>query len=552
MKGVKNKINPKYASTKKETKKETTQEEKQKEQSSKIKELKGFIISVSGFSNIECQTLKEKIEKLGGIYADNLLKKTDILIVNKICTNKALSAMENGKKVVTADFLDENNKEKFLESSLCKPEIFLGVEFFIYGFGDEELIIINNNILKHKGLIGNNADESDIILIKSDLILIDIEIEKLKKYQSKVTTEIWFNNCIQKNEFINLNKEKTSILNIDIVKAKYNNILQNINNYNYKNLFLGQVFGIMGFKDDTKIKLINLISFCNGIFYETILENTNYVIVPLTFNDFENIQKLKNIFNQSPNIVNINWLFDCITKGTIMDIKKYRPLKAFNTQLPKTNNKKIIFLGDIFKGKTFSIFTRTYNKKEIDDLKEKITQNMGEYFDAKNSENLKEIQARFIIINDGYPNTWDKTINDNRKYDLGKNIVSHRFIEECLSKKNIVENSEYFDLIPFPFKVPVKEFENFYFYLHYSQFSFLENYYYERLIETIGGHCDELNKNTTHVLFKIKKISKRSEDKLIKKSNKNIKCVNEEFLSDFILKCGKCNIDDYLIQIEDK
>ena len=76
-----------------------------------------------------------------------------------------------------------------------------------------------------------------------------------------------------------------------------------VNHNNYFNLFLGKVFGIQGFKNEIKSKIIQLISFCNGFYFETILENTDYVIVPLTFDNSNIIQnKINSALDSTMNL----------------------------------------------------------------------------------------------------------------------------------------------------------------------------------------------------------------------------------------------------------
>ena len=72
------------------------------------------------------------------------------------------------------------------------------------------------------------------------------------------------------------------------------------------------------------------------------------------------------------------------------------------------------------------------------------------------------------------------------------------------------------------------------------------------LIETFGGNVDDLNNKTTHILFKKEQISQRTIDKMIKDSNKNVKCIKEGYFTDYILLCGRCNIDNYQVKIKSK
>ena len=135
---------------------------------------------------------------------------------------------------------------------------------------------------------------------------------------------------------------------------------------------------------------------------------------------------------------------------------------------------------------------------------------------------------------------------------LGKIIISHRFIDESLRMRKIIECTDCFDSVPYPFSVPLEEFKNRYFYLPPNQFSLQERFSYDRLIETFGGNVDDLNNKTTHILFKKEQISQRTIDKMIKDSNKNVKCIKEGYFTDYILLCGRCNIDNYQVKIKSK
>lgn len=510
--------------------------------------LKGMTVCISGFSQIEGKLLKEKIEKYGGNFNDNLTGRTNYLITNKINSNKSIAAQQHNMKLVTKEWILNEGGEKFLEEEKCKPPCFMGVDLNLYGFSEVERNIMREKVEKNGGGVVESVEEAEVIIIKDDLAFIEEEIEKLKKYEGKMASEKWFKECVSGGKYKNYSQYK---ITSNIISYKYEEIINNIEKYNYKNLFLGKVFGVIGFKNDIRLKIINIISFCNGIFFENVYENTNFVIVPLTYDDTTGIKNLLNVFNECPKIVTINWLFDSFYKGQILSENLYKPLKSLDTNINKTN-KKILYTGNIFKNQTFSIYNSTYSQEKILDIKEKIISNMGEYFDAGDSCELKDFKAKFIVLNDGHPVIWDKVIKENAMKMYHKIIISHRYIDECLRQKEIFDFTEFFDMIPFSFSVPLDEFLSYRFFLPPNQFSLHEINCYEQLIETLGGYVDELNENTTHILFKKNKIKKKTLDLLIKKSNKNIKCVNEDCLMDYILKSGRSNIDNYLINIEDE
>ena len=525
----------------------------------KIKEensdqLHGILICASGFSPTENKIIKTKIEKLGGTFNDNLLASTHYLIINKINTDKAITAVKFNIKLVTKEWLDEKKTEQYLDEEKCKPGCFYGANLFLFGFNEEEIKNMKKVIKQKDGDIINNPEEADVIIVKSNSIYVDEEIEKLKKYHNKTVTEKWYTYCISNNEYKQID-EKKDLLNLELINKNYKIIIDEIKsgqNTKYINLFLGKIFGIQGFKTEIKSKIIQIISFCNGFFFETILETTNYVIVPLTFDNINIIQNKTDIFGIGPSIVTCNWLFDTIKNGAILPPDLYKPIKSIDIPKNKINNKKILYLGDTFKGESFSIFNNTYSNDKINEIKEKIVQNMGEFFDAGDCNEIIDFKAKFIILNDGHPYIWNKLINDNAEKQLGKIIISHRFIDECLRMRKIIECTDFFDSVPYPFPVPLEEFKNRYFYLPLNQFSLQERFSYDHLIETFGGNVDELNHKTTHILFKKEQISQRTIDKMIKKSNKDVKCIKEGYFTDYILQCGRCNIDNYQVKIKSK
>ena len=348
--------------------------------------LHGLIVCASGFSPTENKIIKTKIEKLGGTFTDNLLASTHYLIINKINTDKAITAVKFNIKLVTKEWLEENNPQKYLDQEKCKPGCFYGINIFLFGFNEEEIDNMKKIINQKEGEYINSADEADIIVVKNNSGYIDEEIEKLKKYHNKTVSEKWFNKCLEKNEFKSIDVKK-DLINFEIFNKIFKTIIyeiENGQNTNYINLFNGKIFGVQGFKNEIKSKIIQIISFCNGFYFEIILETTNYVIVPLTFDNINIIQNKTNIFGVGPIIVTCNWIFDCVKKGKLLPPDLYKPMKSIDMPKSRTSNQKILYLGDTFKGQSFSIFNSTYKQEKIVEIKEKIVQNMGEFFDAGN------------------------------------------------------------------------------------------------------------------------------------------------------------------------
>ena len=56
---------------------------------------------------------------------------------------------------------------------------------------------------------------------------------------------------------------------------------------------------------------------------------------------------------------------------------------------------------------------------------------MGEYFDAGDTRELSDFKAKYIILNDGFPEIWNKFILDNRDIAIGKIIIKSYFFISC-------------------------------------------------------------------------------------------------------------------------
>ena len=179
--------------------------------------LHGLNICASGFSPIENKLIKSKIEKLGGTFNENLLASTHYLIVNKINTDKAITAVKYNITLVTKEWLNEKNSEKYLDQEKCKPSCFYGINLFLFGFNEEEKNLMKIIIKEKNGETINSAEDADIIIVKSNSGYIDEEIEKLKKYHNKTVSEEWYNSCLERNEYKPID-DKKDLLNLKMIK----------------------------------------------------------------------------------------------------------------------------------------------------------------------------------------------------------------------------------------------------------------------------------------------------------------------------------------------
>ena len=203
------------------------QSPKRKASIESIKPLHHLSICTTGFTPIENKLVKSKIENLSGSYSGILLLTNHYLIINKINTKRAIIAVENNIKLVTKEWLDENNSEKYLDDKKCKPGCFYCISLFLFGFNEEELKNMKVQIKEKNGEVLDDPDEVEIIIVKSDSGYIDEERQKLEKYESKTVTEKWYYNCITKNKYKPID-EKEDLLNLDAIKNNYDKIITEI------------------------------------------------------------------------------------------------------------------------------------------------------------------------------------------------------------------------------------------------------------------------------------------------------------------------------------
>ncbi len=512
----------------------------------KIPKLKGLSICTSGFEEEENIKIKERIKEEEGNYEENLKKGTSILISNKINTYKTLMAKRNKIIIVNKEWILDNKSNLDLTDKKYYLPCFYNVTFFLFGFSDDIFLNMKKIIEEKGGTIISSFKDSEVIIFKNGLNFTNKELKEVNKYNEKIVSEKWFDDCIFKNTFLDFSKYKYQS---DEILNKFDELKKIIENFEeVQNIFSGKIFHIREFGNN-KIKkcLFQLISYCNGIIFDKIIPLTNIIIVPFSL---ENIQEIETFNNKlKPIFTTPNFIIDSISNRKIQDPKKYKPFKSFiddnlNNKIIY-NTKKNYIISDLFKGETFSIVSQTYSEKEYNLIKEKIIENHGEIIDLIYDE-LKILRAKVIILNDGYLKEWNDFIeanNDNKHL-----IVSHRYIDECIERKKKVDFDDYLNLFPFNFKIPLNSFKNFEFFLPSSYFTWNELRGNERLIETLGGKCD-LSKNTNFIMINCDKMKKKEFEELKKKSNKNIKVIKDEWLTKTVIDGGKIpEIEDFLVK----
>ena len=153
---------------------------------------------------------------------------------------------------------------------------------------------------------------------------------------------------------------------------------------------------------------------------------------------------------------------DSVISGKKEDEKLYLPpdIHLLNnscsiqqqTITKKTQNK----FGTTFKGLWFSIISDSYSQDDIDEIVDKVESNGGSII----SEQIENSWAKYMIMNDGYENWKGFNLTKNQH---GKYTISHRFLDRCLSHKEIVrlEKEKAMDLLPLPYKAPYEGFSKY-------------------------------------------------------------------------------------------
>ena len=511
-------------------------------------QLKNFSICTSGYDEETNEKIIEEIKNFGGTYTENLLKKTNYLITDKINSFKALKAQENNILCVTKDWILTKEKNNLFNDEMFKIKCFQGINFFIFGFNEEEINKYSIKIIEKGGNIKNNINECDYILFKSNLEFTQKEIEEIHSISNKIVTEEWINNCINNNKFYKI-KENYPLINQEL-NNKYEKCLKLIKtNQKLEELFLGKNFFIDGFDEKKiKLKIEKLINYCGGLITDELLSINDYVIVPLTHNKLPQIEEINN--NYQPKKVIITWLFNSILNKKILD---YNDFKPFLPIIKRDNEEEMYYfnknktISNLFLSITFTIYKETYSKEKFNEIKNKILQNSGTINDIKDADDFNDIlKSQYIIVNDGYSNILNGLLEANEK---NHKIVSHRFIDECIEKRELVDYEDYVYLLPLNFSVPIKEFQNLEVYFLNSCYTIWDIKDLEGLYETFGGTCN-LSKNTKYIIIKDKKYSLKNFEKLKKKSNKDIKIINDDWISDCYLKNGEFqNPENYEVNL---
>lgn len=170
-----------------------------------------------------------------------------------------------------------------------------------------------------------------------------------------------------------------------------------------------------------------------------------------------------------------------------------------------------------------SLFEKTYfyfhpdfkTFPRIRSMKRKIISNTGNILiELKPDLNLKI----HCIVPDGYK---DKTILDLKKSIKNSEMVSTRWVEECLSKKHLIKNPrerKFIHLLPFKVPVPISSFAGKKIII--SGFDSNKNYTLERVAEAIGMEIVEEEAEAEYLIYSKNKINSFDKEYLQRVSNK--------------------------------
>ena len=207
-----------------------------------------------------------------------------------------------------------------------------------------------------------------------------------------------------------------------------------------------------------------------------------------------------------------------------------------------------LIISTIFKNEIFYIFADSYSIDEYVLIKEKIIQNSGVVIDQGSVDSSQNnAKPRFIIINDGYsPGEMASLIE--KKINNYQYIMSHRYIDICIEKRELIDlnTHKYIHVIPFQHPVSFPDFLDKKITAFFYNFSHEENTVMEYLIETLGGKYEISNK-TTHIIVK-ESIDKTKIKYYRSKYNSNVLYVKIDWILECLIEGKVAKEDKFLVE----
>jgi hypothetical protein len=434
--------------------------------------------------------------------------------------------------------------------SKYKLKCFEGLNMLLLGFGkgNEEIKYIKKVIEENKGKMITNVSESDIIVIKSGVILSNNEFNLLETRMSKTVKDDWIHKCISEKAYQEITDEfkfQNDYFNMAFQKiqekysAKYDK---------YENSALILKDFIFYISEEFDKELINIIrqaiSLGGGIYYNKLTPLTTHIIC----NENKHLYTVRHFGKiYKPSLINQEWVFSSLREGKLQPESNYKPLSSI-TILNESNKevrKEMEVSTNRFKNRTFYILQESYQPHKYEEIRELILANSGEIvFDTT--------KANFIVINDKYYNLSYYLENRVEGFQW---VVNHRYIDFCLEKDRCIDlNSEkYLHIFPFSFDLPLEGFNEII--ASTLQFPTLEIEVFESLVLALGGEVvDEefkdystLKKVTHLICYAPDKLDTTARESIAQKYNRQVKLVTVEWIADCMINGKK--LDDSKYQI---
>jgi hypothetical protein len=491
--------------------------------------------------------------------------------------------------VVTIDWLKNcEKKKKFLPYDDYKLKCFHGIKISLFGFDESESADLKKLIKNHKGeVLEANYADSDVIVVKPGVMFNNIELAMIEPFDKKLVIQNWINACIENKKFQIFTddfKFKNDWLktHFEEVEKKYLTLEQALNEFQSSDsdsdkqnkrrktqkseevisvmrsnllIFSDFVFYISNeFNKNTKEILFKAISLGRGVVFKKLTPLTTHIICNSTKENFSNRALSFGAFYK-PTIVNPNWIIDSLLKGELHSPEKYRPISNLSHLMSESNIQKreeiiinSVIISTIFKNEIFYIFADSYSIDEYVQIKEKIIQNSGVVIDQGSVDcSQNNAKPRFIIINDGYsPGEMASLIE--KKINNYQYIMSHRYIDICIEKRELVDLNahKYIHVLPFQHPVSFPDFLDKKVTAFFYNFSHEENTVMEYLIETLGGKY-ELSNKTTHIIVK-ESIDKKRIIQYRTKYNPKILYVKIDWILECLIEGKVAKEDKFLVE----
>jgi hypothetical protein len=433
-------------------------------------------------------------------------------------------------------------------------EGFENLNFFLYGYMNEKYLDFFEFITRNKGVVEKNLNqEVNWIIVNSEKNYSYKDLCSLKIQKERIMSDRWIRDCIREERFISSFDDY--LFSTKLISIETENIISE-NEY-LKTIFKGLVFAIdkRSCKPDISCKIEDVISKRGGILENNISSNIMYIIC-------DNLNEMEKILSYQKETNDFKAFFinsDCILQGLEStyrhdqmiheeiqsDISKKYITHDIKLNLIKTSYSPTKPKTSCLKDLTFFVSERSYirNPNKLNLLKFQIKD--ATIVDDGNWRSIVccviSESVNYIIMNDQYEEKY------NKMYD--QIIVSHRFIDFCTVKRevinNFLSNSLYCFCAPSQFSFPLLEFMDNKIKIYFSDFSRDDIFAIKYLVQTLGGSC-ETNGEITHLICK----KWTMEEIFLDYKNclsKSVKVVNVNWLIDCFSRGFQLEVEEYLV-----